>query len=149
NGPIQYTISSYQVMQDLLKQCWRWGLVQIPVEKKQGRYGVKYEFDENTAFGLAKKALIEAEEKMITDYVGVQKARQVAGLAVMPPGGTVATVIERRRIDLDREFNLKPIGYGTVAKAAAASQETEALKQRIADLEAVNAKQMKMFEDMM
>lgn len=138
NGPIEYTTPANHVMKALLQQCWRWGLVEVPVIKEQGRFGVKYSFDETAAHELAKQALIAAEDRMVTEYVSVQKARMVANLPALPPNGTVATVIENRKIDLDREFNIKPIGYGTVAKAAAANEEMEAMRKRQEELESTN-----------
>lgn len=136
NGAIEYTTPPDQVMQVMLKDCWRWGLVQVPAVKEQSRYGLKYTFDEESAHELAKQQLLKAEEKMVTEYVAVQRARMMANLPALAPGGTVAKVIEQRKIDLEKEFNLKPIGYGTVAKAAAANEEMATLRQENADLKA-------------
>lgn len=139
NGPYEYTTPADQVMQTMLRLCWAWGLVEVPVEKKQGKYGVQYGFDEAKAHESAKRALIEAEDQIITDYVAVQRARMSANLPALAPSGRAALVIEKRRIDLDKEFNIKPIGYNTVAKAAAANEEMAAMHKRQADLEAENA----------
>ena len=136
NGPYEYTTPADQVMKAVLQQCWSYGLVEVPVVKEQGKYGVQYGFDEAKAHEAAKKALLEAEDQMINDYVTIQRARMMENLAVLPPNARTAQIIDKHHIDLEKQFNLKPIGYNTAAKAAAAGEEMNALRRDNEELRA-------------
>lgn len=131
NGPIEY-LTPPEIVRDLMiARLWSYGLVEVPVIRSSGKFGVKYEFDEEAGIGMAKDLLIKAEEQIVANYVKVCQDRMSQNLPSFPPNGRAREVIEKRRIDLKKEYNIVPIGYGTVAAAAAQGEEMAALRAEV------------------
>lgn len=133
-GVRPYSTPPHIVMAKLIEQCWGSGLVEVPVIKKAGKFGVQYAFDEEAAHAKAKAAYVLACEKVMQHYVLVQRDRMTQGAPALPPSGRAAEVIAELHIDLKKEYNLEPVGFGTVARASAVSEEIEAVKRENSEL---------------
>lgn len=134
NGPFEYTIPENLVAELIVKHCWHFGMVEIPVIRTKGKLGTKYEYDAEQALLQARDALIKAEEQILANYVKVAQERMGQGLPAAPPNGRALMIIEKRKIDLKKQYNITPAGYGTVARAAANQDEMDTLRQQNADL---------------
>lgn len=134
NGPIEVAIPEEVVCQKLLDRCWFYGLTEVAVVEIPGEFGPTYTYDVPAALVTAKERLLIAEDQILGNYVKTAQERMSQQLPASPPNGRAKYVIEKRKIDLKKEFNITPVGYGQVAKAASHQDEIDELKRQNADL---------------
>lgn len=108
NGPYEYLIPDHKVAEKVMEHCWYNGIVQVPVIKS--KTGVSIDVDK--ARVEAKTKLSLAEDRILTRYVSDQQERVTQhNKPAIAPNGRVAMIIEKRGIDLKKEFNIDPPGY--------------------------------------
>lgn len=128
NGHYEYIIPDHQVAAKVREHGWYHGIVDVPVI----RTGNAITVDTDAARVAAKTALMAAQDAMLTLYITEQQERIKGGKAALPPDGRVATVIERRGIDLRRDFSIDPPGY-TLGKIVNREAEIDDLKKEVAE----------------
>lgn len=138
-----YVVPEEYVAEKILAHCWHYGIVDIPCEEVISDTGVEYKYDTAAIMSIAREKLIAAEEQILANYVEISQSRMSQQLPALPPSKTVDAVIRRRGIDIAKEYNIKPVGYGVVAQAAStanelieARAESAELRQRLERLEA-------------
>lgn len=149
NGPYEYRTPSETLAKEIINKCWMYGVVEVPVFEKENEFGIQYEYDNKAAHELAKQALIKAEEQIVMNYVVIQRERMSNNLPAMPPTGRVKYVVDKRKIDLKRDYNIDPIGYGAVAKAAAASEGMETIQRQLDEQKKLNTDLTERFNKLM
>ena len=113
-GPLAYTIPPDYVVKELMAKLWWCGLIEVKVERDG--FQMKLE-DESSIKARAKAALDAAERQIVADWVQSQQQRIQQNAGALPPGGRALHVIEKRGIDIAKEYNLRPAGYGTLPPA--------------------------------
>jgi hypothetical protein len=127
----EYITPAKIVAELILKRCWYHGMIVVPVE----RVGNSFNTNMEAAEKQARQALRDSEDHMLTNYVNWQKERMAStpGAVALPPGGTVQKIIEKRGIDLKRDFNIDPPGY-VIEKGHATEDRMKALEQENAEM---------------
>lgn len=126
NGPQEYIIPDKMVAQKILEHCWYHGVVQVPMIRTKG--GVTS--DVKAAEREARESLERAHDMMLTRYVQDQQERVTReNKPALAPGGRLTKIIERRGIDLKKEFNIDPPGW-----------RTDKIRDRDAQMDAMQAK---------
>jgi len=118
------------------------GLVEIPVETVKARNGITFSYDTNAALKKAKERLIQAEEKMLSDYVTQCRELIAENKPAQPPGPRIAAIINKYGVDLKAKYGIVPIGYDVAAAGAAKNLEMESMREQM-------AKQAQMIEQLM
>jgi len=133
NGPQEYIIPDRIVAQKLLEHCWYHGVVQVPMIKTKG--GVSSDIE--SAKRAAREALNNAHDMMLTRYVQDQQERVTReNKPAIAPGGRLTNIIERRGIDLKKEFNIDPPGWKS-DKIRDRDAEFAAMQKKIDELTAL------------
>jgi hypothetical protein len=131
NGPCEYIITEAKVAEELIRQGWYHGIVDVPIRRSKNGM----EADVEAARKLATALLIDSEDKILGQYISDQQERTtVHGKAAIAPIGRVLKIIEARGIDLEKDYNISPPGYG-MAKARNRDAEVEELKHQMAELQ--------------
>lgn len=108
------------------------------VQTKRTPQGVT--FDIEGAKKLARERLEEQRTKAVLDYVAVQQESRIsAGKPALPPTGRVLEIINKRGIDLGKEFNLHPAGWESKAAAAGKDDRFRQLEEQNLKLASDNA----------
>lgn len=137
NGPVEYVITDKLVAQKLVQHCWYHGMVEVPMIRTKG--GVTSDVD--AAKKAARVALELAQDKMLTSYVQEQQERVTReNKPALAPSVPLIKIIERRGINLKRDFNIDPPGWVVEnkrdrdAELDTLRQQNEALAQKMNDL---------------
>src|SRR5204863_3582008 len=125
NGNFEYIIPDHAVLNRLLEHAWYHGLVEVPVIRTPS--GVTT--DVEAAKRQARDKLNAAHDRILTRYVSDQQERVTQhGKSAIAPGGRVLQIIEKRGIDLKRDFNIDPPGF-VVEKTANRDAEIASLRE--------------------
>jgi hypothetical protein len=131
NGPCEYIITEAKVAEELIRQGWYHGIVDVPIKKSKSGM----EADVESARKQAAALLNENQDKILAQYISDQQERTtVHGKAAIAPIGRVLKIIEARGIDLEKDYNISPPGYG-MAKARDRDAEMEELKRQMAEMQ--------------
>ena len=132
NGPTEYRIPEKQVAAKIIEHCWYHGMVEVPMTRTKG--GVTSDIE--AARKAARTALELAHDTMLNKYVTDQQERlSIYNKPALAPSTPIMKIIERRGIDLDRDFGIKPPGFD-MRGARDRDAEMEELKKQIAELRA-------------
>lgn len=130
NGPVEYRIPDHKVLGLMLEHAWYHGLVEVPVIRK----GNDFTTDVEGAAERAADALQIAEDKMLTQYVTEQQERVSRhNKSAIAPNGRVLKIINKRGIDIKKEFNIDAPGY-TIDKAADRDKQIQELQAQVEKL---------------
>ena len=133
NGPMEYVITDKQVAQKLIAHCWYHGVVEVPMTRTKG--GVTSDIE--TARKVARQALETAEDTILTQYVEAQQERVIReNKPAIPPSAPLIKIIEKRGINLKKEFNIDPPGYN-VAQHRDRDAEMDVLRKQVEELTAL------------
>lgn len=137
NGPQEYITPAHQVAKLVIAHCWYNGIVEVPILKTKTGLTA----DVPAAEALAKKALSKAQDLILTKYVQDQQERVTQyNKPAIAPNGRVKTIIEKRGIDLKKEFNIDPPGYVVEkvqdrdAEMATLRSQNEAMQRQMAQI---------------
>lgn len=106
--PVEVSEGDFYAQQ--LVNCYGpvYGLIIIPSVRT--RTGIS--IDVEAAEVLAKAALKKSEDELLQRWVLRQQTERVkAGLPVLPPTGRVDEIIRNRGLNLQRVYNINPVGY--------------------------------------
>lgn len=114
---------------------------------KQKRTPKGIVFDIESAQAEARERLEAARTKAVLDYVTMQQESRIsAGKPALPPTGRVLEIINKRGIDLGKEFNLHPSGWESKAASEGKDDRFRQLEDSNLRLANENAQLKERFE---
>jgi hypothetical protein len=142
NGNQEYIIPPKMVAEKAMEDGWFHGIVLVPVTKT--KTGVTA--DVEPAKIAARTALEAAEDTSLTKYVNDQQERvTMHNKPAMAPGGRILKIIQKRGIDLKKDFNIDPPGF-QVQKGRDRDAEMDAMREQNALLQKQMAEMMELMK---
>lgn len=132
-----YSIRSAKVGGELIRLCALQGLVEITSERTKAGFG----FDVERAARESTVARDNAEGMMLARYVSGAHEDELAKKPVSPPSLPIQRILDKRHLDLQKDFGVTPVGYKVSEYAAKRETEMDLLRRE-------NAEQKKDIADM-
>lgn len=128
NGSYEYVITDAQIAKLIISR--KPFIVEVPMHRTKG--GVSGDVD--TAKKDAKAALELHEDSMLNKYINDQQERTMReNKPPLAPSAPIVKILEKRGLDLDKDFNLKVPGLA-VGRFRDRDAEIDALNQKIDNL---------------
>lgn len=125
-----FVIPSNKAADVFIREGKRFGVVAIPQKRTQN--GIS--FDVESAKTLSTHVRSEFEKGVIDGYIKGAKEDELAKLPVRPPSPALQALLDKRGLDLKRDFGITPVGYKVGEGAAARDAEMESLRQQLTEL---------------
>ena len=104
----------------------------VPVPEVATASGIQ--FDLAAAAKNSTKARKGSEDGILERYIKGAKEDELAKTPVKPPSATITAILDARGLDLERDYNIKPVGYRISEGAQARDSQVSKLEAEVSEL---------------